>query len=93
MNDAEKGSNIHGIVEELQNIVKEKNIANFAKLNNDKRKDFYVKNGNDLEDYNNIKGLDLDLDYISRLDEKIANMHFEYTENLLSNQKDEFHVK
>ena len=86
-----KGSNIHGLVEELQNIIKEKNIVNFAKLNNDKKKDFLAKKDYNLEDYNNMKVLDID--HIAKLDEKIANMHFDFTENLLSNQKDEFHVK
>jgi len=37
--NSDKGSNIHGLVEEVENIINDNNFANFAKMNYNERKD------------------------------------------------------
>ena len=77
--DFNSGSNIHGLMERTQHIVKEKSFSNFAKLNNEYKMDFYP--------FNERKMIDVDL--VEDLDKRISNLHYEYTNNLLGSQKEE----
>ena len=92
--NSDRGSNIHGLVEEVQNIINDNNFANFAKMNYNARKDIKNKsnkNENKNVEYQNNKILDDD--YIINLDNKIKGMHYDFTDNLLSNKKDQFHIE
>ena len=91
--NSDRGSNIHGLVEEVQNIINDNNFANFAKMNYNAKKD--MKNKNKIEnksgEYQNNKILDDD--YLINLDNKIRGMHYDFTDNLLSNKKDQFYIE
>ena len=92
--NSDRGSNIHGLVEEVQNIINDNNFANFAKMNYNAKKDMKNKNNkieNKSGEYQNNKILDDD--YIINLDNKIKGMHYDFTDNLLSNKKDQFHIE
>ena len=80
--NTDRGSNIHGLAEEVQNIINENNFSGFAKLNNNTKKDIKkYKN----EEYQNKKILDEE--YIQNLDNKILSMHYDFTDKILSNKK------
>ena len=80
--NTDRGSNIHGLLEDVQNIINEKNFAGFARLNNNAKKDIMIKN---KKENNNSK--DLDDEYIIDLDKKILGLHYDFTDNLLSDKK------
>ena len=77
----EKGSNIHGLVESAQNIIKDNDISGFSKLNENLKKDLY-------NNYYNNKIFETER--IINLDNKILGLHYEFADNLLSNRKDKF---
>ena len=85
--NTERGSNIHGLLEDVQNIINEKNFAGFAKLNNNAKKD--IMNRNKKEKEENNKSKELDDEYIIDLDKKILGLHYDFTETLLSDKKAE----
>jgi hypothetical protein len=92
--NSDRGSNIHGLVEEVQNIINDNNFANFVKMNYNAKKDMKNKNNkieNKSGEYQNNKILDDD--YLINLDNKIRGMHYEFTDNLLSNKKDQFNIE
>ena len=92
--NSDRGSNIHGLVEEVQNIINDNNFANFAKMNYNAKKDMKNKNNkieNKSGEYQNNKILDDD--YLINLDNKIRGMHYDFTDNLLSNKKDQFYIE
>ena len=89
--NTDRGSNIHGLVEDVQNIINENNFAGFAKLNYNAKKDIQIKNKKEDSQNNNNK--ELDDDYIIDLDNKILGMHYDFTDNLLSNKKDQFYTE
>ena len=63
-------------------------------MNYNARKDIKNKNNkieNKNGEYQNNKILDDD--YIINLDNKIKGMHYDFTDNLLSNKKDQFHIE
>mgnify|MGYP003571363661 CR=1 FL=1 len=92
--NSDRGSNIHGLVEEVQNIINDNNFANFAKMNYNARKDMKNKNNkNDNKNGEIQNNKILDDDYIINLDNKIRGMHYDFTDNLLSNKKDQFHIE
>ena len=80
--NTDKGSNIHGLVEDVQSIINENNFAGFAKLNNNAKKDIKYKEENQNQKV-------IDEDYIIDLDSKILGMHYDFTNKLLTNKKDE----
>ena len=82
--NSDRGSNIHGLVEEVQTIVNDNNFAGFARLNNNAKRDVKYKNRNEENQNKNI----VDDDYIMDLDNKILGMHYDFTDKLLSNKKD-----
>ena len=80
--NTDRGSNIHGLVEDIQTIINENNFAGFAKLNNNAKRDINIK---DKEENQNKKVIDDD--YIIDLDNKILGIHYDFTNKLLSNKK------
>ena len=87
----DKGSNIHGLVEEVQNIINENNFAGFARLNNNEKRDIRIKYKTKEDE--NLNKKNVDDDYIINLDNKILGMHYDVTDKLLSNKNDEIHVE
>ena len=85
--NSERGSNIHGLVEEVQTIINENNFASFAKSNYNAKKDIRKKGGF-INEENQFNNKILDDDYMNNLDDKIRRMHYDFTETLLSNKKD-----
>ena len=91
LSNSDRGSNIHGLVEEVQNIINENNFAGFAKLNDIAKRDIGItmKNKND----ENLSKKNVDDDFIINLDNKILGMHYDFTDKLLSNKKEEFNIE
>ena len=89
--NSDRGSNIHGLVEEVQNIINENNFAGFAKLNDNAKRDIGItmKNKND----ESLNKKNVDDDFIINLDNKILGMHYDFTDKLLSNKKEEFNIE
>ena len=87
----DKGSNIHGLVEEVQNIINENNFAGFARLNNNEKRDIRIKYKTKEDE--NLNKKNVDDDYIINLDNKILGMHYDVTDKLLSNKNDEIHIE
>ena len=81
--NTDRGSNIHGLVDDVQIIVNDNNFASFAKLNNNAKKDIkkYKK-----DEYLNKKILDDE--YIHNLDNKILGIHYDYTNKILSDKQE-----
>jgi len=75
------GSNIHGLLGEFQNQVKENNFFNFAKGNENMKFDinckYFPNSKNTLENQ------------IEKIDDKIGSLHFTVVEKLLANNKKE----
>ena len=91
LSNSDRGSNIHGLVEEVQNIINENNFAGFAKLNDIAKRDIGItmKNKND----ESLNKKNVDDDFIINLDNKILGMHYDCTDKLLSNKKEEFNIE
>ena len=85
LTNTDRASNLHGLVEEVQNKINENNFAIFERLNNNLKSNmnFNYKN----EDNQNKKVVDED--YINELDNKILKMHYDLTDKLLSNKNDQ----
>ena len=80
-----KGSNIHGLVESLQNNAKDNSISNISKLSENIKQEINVfKKGNDFEDKNeNIK-----TENIIIQNNKILELQYDFVDSLLSNKRD-----
>ena len=79
-----KGSNIHGLLEDLQQIVKKKDFYKIAESSNDVKKEYINKRGlshNKLIDDNNF-----DVNKIQEMDDRIPELHYIYAEDLLTNK-------
>ena len=79
-----KGSNIHGLLEDLQQIVKKKDFYKIAQSSNDVKKEYINKRGlshNKLIDDNNF-----DVNKIQEMDDRIPELHYIYAEDLLTNK-------
>jgi hypothetical protein len=80
----EKGSNIHGLVEELQQIVEKNDFYKVAEANNVVKREIEYKRG--FNSYNNVfDEKKLDADKIQELDEKIPVLHYHFAEEILTN--------
>lgn len=80
----EKGSNIHGLVEELQQIVEKNDFYKVAEASNVVKREIEYERG--FNSYNNV--LDekkLDADKIQELDDKIPVLHYHFAEEILTN--------
>jgi len=78
-----KGSNIHGIIEDLQNIVKKNEFYKIAESSNEVKEDI-LKKGLSNNKLDEDKGLDIDM--IQELDERIPELNYYFAENLLLNK-------
>ena len=78
-----KGSNIHGIIEDLQNIVKKNEFYKIAESSNEVKEDILKKGlSNNKLDEDKV----LDIDMIQELDERIPELNYYFAENLLLNK-------
>ena len=89
MINSDRGSNIHGLVEEVQTIIKDNNFAGFARLNNNAKRDIKYKKRNEENQNKNV----VDDDYIIDLDNKILGIHYDFTDKLLTNKKDQINIE
>lgn len=82
-----KGSNIHPLLEGLENIVKEKELYKLAKSLNETKKDIYLRSTGTLDNFEKIETLDFEK--IKDSDNKIPLLKYDFAENILCNN-DEF---
>ena len=79
-----KGSNIHGLLEEFQQIVKKKDFYKIAESSNYVKREFIEKK---RLSFNKIKeAKTFDIDKIQELDDKIPDLHYILAETLLTNK-------
>ena len=80
----EKGSNIHGLVEELQQIVEKNDFYKVAEASNVVKREIEYERG--INSYNNeFDEKKLDADKIQELDDKIPVLHYHFAEEILTN--------
>ena len=81
-----KGSNIHGLLEDIQQIVRKKDFYKIAESSNDVKRELRNKQG--LSSYSkNMTGYKkFDVDKIQEMDNKIPELHYYLAENLLINK-------
>ena len=76
-----RGSNVHGVFDDFQQIVNKKNFNKIAKSSNEVKKEF--KNNKDSS-FNNVGNIKLfDVEKIQEIDEKIPVMHYIFAEELM----------
>ena len=78
-----KGSNVHGILDDLQHIVKKNDINKIVESNSDVKKEINHKNEFSNRKLLNVKKFDVEK--IQEMDAKIPDMHYQFAEELLSN--------
>ena len=78
-----KGSNIHPLLEGLENIVKEKELYKLAKSLNEAKKDIYLRSTGTLDNFEKIETLDFEK--IKDSDNKIPLLKYDFAENILCN--------
>ena len=80
--NAKKGSNVHGILDDLQHIVKKNDFYKIVESNSEVKKEINHKN-----EFSNRKLLDdkkFDVEKIQEMDVKIPDLHYQFAEELLS---------
>ena len=82
-----KGSNVHGILDDLQHIVQKNDIYKIVESNSDVKKEINHKNEFSNRKLLNVKKFDVEK--IQELDVKIPDMHYQFAEELLSNKPSE----
>ena len=81
-----KGNNIHPLLDEKENIVKEKELYKIAKALNETKKDMYLRSTGTLDNFEKIETLDFEK--IKEYDDKIPLLKYDFAENILcDNQK------
>ena len=82
-----KGSDIHGLLDDFQQIIKKKDFYKFAETTNEVKDQLIYKKG--LSDSNIIedKNMSLDVEKLQELDNKIPELHYIFAENLLTNKE------
>ena len=82
-----KGSNIHGLLDDFQHIIKKKDFYKFAETSNEVKEQLIHKKG--LSDSNIIedKSMSLDVEKLEELENKIPELHYIFAENLLTNKE------
>ena len=76
-----KGSNVHPLLEGLENIVKEKELYKLARSLNETKKDIYLRSTGTLDNFEKIKILDSEK--IKEYDNKIPLLKYDFAENIL----------
>ena len=79
-----RGSNIHGLLDDLQQIVKKNDFYKIAESSNDVKKEYINKRGLSYTKLTEDKNFDVDK--IQELDYKIPELHYIFAENLLVNK-------
>ena len=79
-----RGSNIHGLLDDLQQIVKKNDFYKIAESSNDVKKEYINKRG--LSYTKLIYDKNFEVDKIQELDNKIPDLHYIFAENLLMNK-------
>ena len=79
-----RGSNIHGLLDDLQQIVKKNDFYKIAESSNDVKKEYINKRGLSYTKLTDDKNFDVDK--IQELDYKIPELHYIFAENLLVNK-------
>ena len=85
--NSKKGSNVHGLLDDFQDSVRNKNFHKIAKSNNDLKRDFFFDKGLTYQDFCN-KVKTFDIDKIESIDKEIPVLHYDFAEKLLANLKD-----
>ena len=75
------GSNIHPLLEGLQNIVEGKDIYKIAKSLNETKKDMYLRINGTLDNFDKVETLDFEK--IKDYDNKIPLLKYDFAENIL----------
>ena len=76
-----KGSNVHPLLDGLENIVKEKELYKLARALNETKKDIYLRSTGTLDNFEKIKVLDSEK--IKEYDNKIPLLKYDFAENIL----------
>ena len=82
--DFKKGSNIHGLLDDLQHIVKKSDFSKIVVSNSDVKREMNHKN-----EYSPKKMLDdkkFDVVKIQEMDVKIPDLHYQFAEDLLTDK-------
>ena len=82
--DFKKGSNIHGLFDDLQEIVQKKDFYKVGESSNKVKKD--LMNKRNISRNKILEEQNLDLDKIQEIDEKIPQLHYYFAENLLTSK-------
>ena len=80
-----KGSNVHPLLDGLENIVKEKEFYKLAKSLKETKKDIYLRSNGTLENFDKINVFDPEI--IKEYDDKIPLLKYDYAENILRNHE------
>ena len=84
--NTKNGSNIHSLLDNFENAVKDKNIHKLAKESYLEKKILFLKNSKTLD--NMYKSKDIDYEKIRELDTNIIpSLKYNYAENILCNNK------
>ena len=85
--NSKKGSNVHGLLDDFQESVKNINFHKIAKSNNDLKRDIFFDKGLTYQDFCNKVKI-VDIDKIENVDKEIPVLHYNFAEKLLTNLKD-----
>jgi len=86
-----KGSNIHGLLDDLQHIVKKSDFSKIVESNSSVKREINHKN-----EYSPKKLLDekkFDVDKIQEMDVKIPDLHYKFAEDLLTDKNMDLFIK
>ena len=81
-----KGSNIHPLLDGLEDIVEGKELYKIAKSLNDTKKDMYLRSTGTLDNFDKIETLDFEK--IKDSDNKIPLLKYDFAENILCQNND-----
>ena len=81
-----KGSNMHGFLDEFQQISEKNNFSKVAESVNAFKRELMNEKGL-AHRYSLLDNEKLDVDKIQKMDERIHNLHYYYAEKLLANEE------
>ena len=80
-----KGSNVHGLLEDLQQNVKKNELCKIIESSYDVKKELLNRRGSSYKKL--IEQKSLYIDKIQELEDKIPELHYIFSENLLTNKQ------
>ena len=80
-----KVSNVHPLLENLENMVKEKELYKLAKSLNETKKDMYIRSFGTLDNFEKTEMIDFEK--IKEYDDQIPLLKYDYAENILCNNE------